>query len=160
MGPDAAEDADVDMLVARINAWQLYSRMISDPTKLKSKVLAVGKQKAQEPPPTTPQKSRSNEARSFRPSDECAFCHKKGHWKRDCPELEVKKAEEAKKSSTYKPSSRRAKVVKPTSSSSSSSDSDSSDSEVEVAKTFGQSIPHTVRLTRSPPGRGRRKAIR
>ncbi|KAM2859524.1 hypothetical protein COP2_024947 [Malus domestica] len=40
-------------------------------------------------------KSRSKSRGKFPVKDECAFCRKKGHWKKDCPKLKNKEKEKA-----------------------------------------------------------------
>ena len=84
-------DASVDVLVTRTNAWQLYSRLISDPTKLKAKVLAIGTSKSTSASPSwpapsplsssSPSSSNGASAPPVCPADESAFCRKKRHWK-------------------------------------------------------------------------------
>lgn len=39
MGPDVVENVDVDELVRRFTAWQLYSQVYTEPEKLKATVL-------------------------------------------------------------------------------------------------------------------------
>lgn len=34
--------------------------------------------------------------RQFLDKDECAFCHEKGHWKKDCPKIKAKNKENKK----------------------------------------------------------------
>ena len=41
MGPDVAENVDVDELVRRFTAWQLYSKVFSEPEKVKAAVLSA-----------------------------------------------------------------------------------------------------------------------
>jgi len=72
-----------------------------------------------------------------RPVDECAFCRKKGHWKKDCPELGKRRAEDAKQDSTYTPAKRSKAVRTSVSLSSSSEEQDTDwDSGTEVLRTF------------------------
>ncbi|KAL4272870.1 hypothetical protein GQ457_13G029760 [Hibiscus cannabinus] len=69
----------------------LYSYELRKKTKMESKynaaeaMVARGRSKSQKPKMRGRSKSKSRLGK-----DECAFCHEKGHWKKDCPKLKKK----------------------------------------------------------------------
>ncbi|KAE8725588.1 hypothetical protein F3Y22_tig00008386pilonHSYRG00069 [Hibiscus syriacus] len=69
----------------------LYSYELRKKTKKESKyeaaeaMVARGRSKSQKPKWRGRSKSKSRLGK-----DECAFCHEKGHWKKDCPKLKKK----------------------------------------------------------------------
>src|SRR4051794_11725269 len=140
LGSENTDELEIDDLISRIRAWQLYSRLISDPAKLKAKVLQaapVRKRSTREESAPPRVRTQPNDSRpGHLASNECAFCRKSGHWKRDCPELREKKKVTTKVITSRK--ARASDVSSPPSSnsSSSSSEAEGSDSDREIVRAY------------------------
>jgi hypothetical protein len=144
MGTDGGDDLSFNDLVERIKAWQLYTKLYNDPTKVKAQVLKATSAKTSSSAvdrERSKPKAPSGGTRLGR--DECAYCHKQGHWKRECPERKNRSFESDNKapttpSSTPTPARRVKAKVKAESSSSSSSHSESETSEDDrrILKTY------------------------
>ncbi|KAE8709887.1 Tubulin beta-2 chain [Hibiscus syriacus] len=95
--PDEFEHLETTLLHGKDNVTlkdvtaALYSYELRKKTKKESKyeaaeaMVARGRSKSQKPKWRGRSKSKSRLGK-----DECAFCHEKGHWKKDCPKLKKK----------------------------------------------------------------------
>ena len=68
----------------------LYSHELRKQEKLKNKAVSADEALVVRGRHQSKSKGRRGRSKSRVAKDECAFCHEKGHWKKDCPKLKKK----------------------------------------------------------------------